>query len=1113
MNKTSQEMEVFAFPASFTQERLWLLDQMEPGNPAYNICGAIRLRGKLNIPALHNGLKEVVRRHEALRTTFRNIDGQVMQIISLDAGLQLPITMAEGGLGGENEFSGSMARHSLAVASHSLDLSQGPLLRAELVKFGTEDHVLFLAFHHIIADGWSMTILIREAMELYNAFIFGKPSPMASLEIQYADFTQWQRQSLNEKVLSREIGYWKQKLADLPVLELPCDMVRPTVQTHAGARISQSLPDALSQAAVALCRKEEITLFMLMLAAFKVLLYRHTGNPDVVVGSPVAGRNHSRVENLIGCFLNTMVLRTDCSGNISFRQLLQRVKNVTLDSYSHQDIPFEKLLEELKPERDSSRTPFFQVFFNMLNYPSLALELEGLKAEMIELPEIWSKFDLTLYTQEKDGRIKLDIVYQKEIFSAQRISEMLEQLHYLLEQAVHDPGQSIEEFSLVTLQASQVLPDPLAHLSADWMGTVHELFFRHVEKNPDQIAVSDPYVNWNYRELDDMSSNLADRLLAGRIQPGDIVAIYAHRSAPLVVALLGILKAGAAFLILDPAYPATRIIDYLTVANPKGVVQLEAAGPLPKALEQYLQETSCQCRITLPLSGSSAFHGALRLASYGGARPAIGPDNLAYISFTSGSSGKPKGVMGRHGSLTHFIPWMTEEFTLNTCDRFSLFSALSHDPLHRDVFTPLMTGGRVCIPDPDALTTPGKAAEWMVKCGITITNLTPAIGQILLEGRRGDALTIDSLRHAFFVGDILTRSDVAGFHRIAPKTTFINLYGSTETQRAVSFLRVPESFYSDTATGHRCKEILSLGKGMKDVQLLVLNRRQRLAGIGEAGEIYLRSPHLAMGYKDDAKLTNEKFLKSWFTGAANDRLYRTGDMGRYLPDGNVESLGRADQQIKVRGLRIELGEIEATLKQHAWVRHAAVIAPEDSTGSRRIIGYVVLQQKPAGWNQELCALLKEHLPAYMVPSTLVALDALPLMQNGKLDRKALPLPEAAPAYEMIAYAPPRTDLENELAAIMKKVLRAPDIGINDNFFALGGHSLLAINFIARVQEALNVKITFQQFFESPTVAELSIAVVQAQALEANESQVRIFLAELEGIPVPAEMRHRDPPSA
>jgi amino acid adenylation domain-containing protein len=1100
MKNTRQDAEVFAFPASFTQERLWLLDQMDPGNPAYNIAGGVRIRGALNIPALHRSLNEVVRRHEALRTTFRSIGGQVAQIIGLELNLPLPIiTLNANSNGGGSTFDQEILSRAAVITSHRFDLSRGPLLQVELLKFSAEDHALLLVFHHVIADGWSMSILIHEAMALYNAFISGQPSPMANLEIQYADFAQWQRLSLTERVLNREVEYWKEKLANLPVLELPCDHSRPPVQTHAGARISRVLPDDLSQEAAALCRKGEITLFMLMLATFKLLLYRYTGNPDVVVGSPVAGRNHSKVENLIGCFLNTLVLRTYVSGNLSFRQLLQRVKEVTLDSYSHQEVPFEKLLEELRPERDSSRTPFFQVFFNMLNYRSVALELHGLEVEMIELPEMWSKFDITLYVQERSGQIRLDIAYKTEVFSAGRISEMLEQLQHLLQQTVRNPDESIEEFSLVTPATRQVLPDPAAELNADWLGAVHELFHRHAEKNPHQIAVSDVHVEWNYRELDQMSDALADSLCGKGIRPGDVVAIYAHRSAPLVVSLLGVLKAGAAFLILDPAYPSSRLIDYLTIAKPKGLLQLEAAVPVPEQLERFLQQSSCECRMMIGHSGSPNFDASLKEAFFNGVRPAAGPDDLAYISFTSGSSGKPKGVMGRHGSLTHFIPWMSEEFTLNAADRFSLLSALSHDPLHRDVFTPLMTGGRVCIAEPDALTTPGKAAEWMWKSGITVTNLTPAIGQIILEGGRGTSLLIESLRYAFFVGDILTRGDVAGFHRIAPNATFINLYGSTETQRAVSFLRVPASMYDETSAGHRAKEVLSLGKGMKDVQLLVMNRRNKLAGIGETGEIYMRSPHLAIGYMDDPQLTQDKFLKSWFTDNPDDRLYRTGDMGRYLPNGTVESLGRADQQIKIRGFRIELEEIEATLRQHAMVRHAAVIAPEDEPGSRRIFGYVVLQQKIPDWNRELQIYLRERLPVYMVPSALVALDVLPLMPNGKLDRKALPLPEVTAADGAISFVAARTELERELAEIMKKVLNVPDIGVHDSFFTLGGHSLLAIQFLAILQEKLNVKVTFQQFFQSSTVAELSIAVVQAQAMEANETRVSALLAELESI--------------
>jgi amino acid adenylation domain-containing protein len=477
----------------------------------------------------------------------------------------------------------------------------------------------------------------------------------------------------------------------------------------------------------------------------------------------------------------------------------------------------------------------------------------------------------------------------------------------------------------------------------------------------------------------------------------------------------------------------------------------------------------------------------------------LGPDNLAYISFTSGSSGKPKAVMGRHGSLTHFIPWMTAEFSLGLNDRFSLLSSLSHDPLHRDVFTPLMTGGRVCIPEMDALSTPGKAVEWMGKCRITVTNLTPAIGHLLLENGTQPASPLESLRYAFFVGDILTRGDIAAFHRLAPNATFINLYGSTETQRAVSYWRVPASCYTDRPSGQRSKQILPLGKGMKDVQLLVMNSNRQLAGIGETGEIYVRSPHLAAGYMNDDQLTSEKFFKSWFTNAADDRLYRTGDLGRYLPDGSVESLGRADQQVKIRGFRIELGEVESVLAQHAIVRHAAVIVWQENSSSKCLVAYVVLEQRPANWRYELSTHLKERLPAYMVPAAFVAIESLPVTQNGKLDRRALPAPETVLAGVEGCFVAPRTDLERELAEIMKQVLNVPAVGIEDSFFSLGGHSLLAIQFIARLQETLNVRISFQQFFQAPTIASLSIAVVEAQALEASESMVNALLTELENM--------------
>jgi amino acid adenylation domain-containing protein len=1106
MKNISQDVEVFGFSPSFAQERLWLLDQMDPGNPAYNIAGAIRLRGKLDSQGLHESLNEVVRRHEALRTTFQSIDGQLTQIIALEFDLPLPITLVEKSFGetrGEDVFLSHISHYADSFTQHRFDLRWGPLFRAELLQFSTEDHVLFLAFHHVIADGWSLAILIREVMTLYNAFVSGGASSLEDLEIQYADYAEWQRRSLTDQALSKDVAYWRKKLTDLPVLELPSDYARPPVQTYAGANTSKVISRSLSDKAAALCRKEEITLFMMMLALFQLLVYRLMGNPDVVVGSPVAGRSHPKVESLIGCFLNTIVLRTDLSGNPTFRQLLQRVREVTLNAYSHQAIPFERLLEELKPERDLGRTPLFQIFFNMLNFRSLAPNLQGLHVERVDLPEKNSKFDLTLYAQEIDGHIRIDAAYRTELFTNSRISEMLDQLEYLMDQALRDPEQDIDAYSLVTPGARHLLPDPEARLDDMWIGSVHELFRSHVQNTPTCIAVSDQHVDMTYSELDRISDVLANSLLGKGIRQGDVVAIYAHRSASLVVCLLGILKAGAAFLVLDPSYPATRLIEYCVIARPSGLLHMEAAGSLPVPLNQFLQHSSCRsCILRIP-DRPLDLPTTSEADAQGVTVPGIGPSHLAYISFTSGSSGKPKAVMGCHGSLTHFIPWMTEEFGFNSNDRFSLLSALSHDPLHRDTLTPLMTGGRVCIPEPDALTIPGKAAEWMWKSGVTITNLTPAIGQLLLEGTQNTSLLVESLRLTFFVGDILTRDDVGAFHRMAPNAAFINLYGSTETQRAVSFLKIPESVFDEMPTGERAKQILPLGRGMKDVQLLVLNHERQLAGIGETGEIYMRSPHIALGYLDERDLTEKVFLESWFTHYPGDRLYRTGDIGRYLPDGTVESLGRADLQIKIRGFRIELGEIEAALKQHALVRHSVVIAPTDETRNRKILAYVVLERETLGWRAKLLTHLKKTLPSHMIPFSLVALNALPLTPNGKLDRKALPLPEQNGADGTVFFETPRTDLERELCRIMKQVLDVAEISIHDNFFSLGGHSLLAIKFLSILQQSLHVKVTFQQFIQCATVAELSVAVVQAQALEASEGRAIALLDDLESLADPA----------
>lgn len=1087
----AHSMEAFAFVASFAQEQFWLVDQLDPGDPANNIGAGVRLRGLLDLAALRQSLNAVVQRHEALRTTFSVIQDRITQLVWPN--LQIGIRVVAGASFCEGDFEQAVVLCGKEVATHRFNLSRGPLIHPVLLVNTPEDHVFFLSLHHIIADGWSMTILIREMMEFYRAFHEGKNAPPAPPLLQYADYAEWQRNWLTDAVWEKETAYWRQKLSGIPYLELPSDYSRPAILGHEGRQESVMLPRELSSSLVRLGRQRSATLYMVLLAGFEILLHRYTSVADIVVGSAFAGRHRPKLENVIGCFVNIVVLRTDLSGDPTVLEALSRIREETLDAHSHVDVPFEKVLHEFKPERDPSRTPFFQIFFNMLNFPTLDPEFQGVKAEIRELPDVGSKFDLTLYIEEKGDRIRCHFVYNPLLFSAERISEMLGQYEFVLNQMVCNRLSKISSISLVTSNARQVLPDPTIPLDASWQGSVAHLFWKHVHDRPNSIAVSGPGGIWRYRDLERFSNQLANHLLQCGIQPDDVVVVYAHRSAPLACALLSVLKAGAAFLILDPAYPASRLLQYVQIAQPAAWLRLDAAGPVPAELQSLVTSLPLKCRFNLPQATGPEWERVLAQFSQNRVDIPVGADSRAYISFTSGSTGTPKAVLGRHGSLSHFVPWFEEEFSLGPGERFTVFSALSHDPLHRDVLLPLMLGACVCFPDPSALQNPATAVKWMRETEITVTNLTPAAGQLLLQGTVNTGTVLPSLRHAFYVGDILVRGDIDSFYNFAPLATCVNLYGATETQRAVSFLRVPRQ----SGTGSVClpKQVLPLGHGIPDVQLLVVNEKQQ-AGIGEAGEIYFRSPHMALGYLNDPELTQTKFLKNWFTNGDDDRLYRTGDLGRYLLDGAVECLGRADQQVKMRGFRIELGEIEALLKQHANVKSGAVVLHEITPGDKQITAYAVLDRAHDGWEGELRRHLEQKLPEYMVPAAFVRLEALPLTANGKLDRRALPPPERRREH----CRSPETALEREVASIMQEVLNVPLVGLYDNFFRLGGHSLLAIQFLSRLESAFHVKISFQEFFRGPSIGALTPLIVEAQAREADPELVAAILSDLEQIP-------------
>jgi amino acid adenylation domain-containing protein len=1054
-------------PLSFAQQRLWLLDQLEPGSAAYNLAAPVRLRGALAPAVLRACLTEIVRRHEALRTHFETRGGDPVQVISPPAALPLPVVDLSALPEAAREPEGwRLARLDAAAG---FDLSRGPLVRFHLLRLSGEEHMLLANMHHVISDGWSVGLLFREISVLYDAWWAGRRSPLGELPIQYADFSLWQREWLQGPALQEQVAYWRRQLQGAPAaLELPTDRLRPPLQSHRGEHLALRVPAALAAPLRELSRRQRATLFMTLLAACKVVLARWAGQDDVVVGSPSAGRQRVETEGLIGFFLNTLVLRTDLSGNPGFLDLLAREREVVLGAYRYQDVPFERLLEELQVERQLSRSPLFQVLFNMITLPEMSLELQGLAVEPLGAPETPAKLDFTLYVEERGGEIACDLLYNADLFDRARMEAFLAEYLHVLAQVAAAPEAPVGALSLVSPAALALLPDPRRPLpAADWPGPVHARLSLHAARAPQREAVADGAESWSYGELEARANQLAHRLLEAGLERGDAVAIYARRDASLAWAVLGALKAGGAFLILDPAYPATRLLDYLEIARPAAWLAARGAGEPPAEVAAALAGLIPKVRLELPPRSAAAAEGTL--AGYPTTPPAVGvgPDDLACIGFTSGSTGRPKGVAGLHGALSQYQPWWAERFALGEDDRFGMLSALSHDPLQRDILTPVWVGGSLRVPDPERMGEPGWLTGWLAREEVTVLHLTPAMLELVIGGATEPCLP--RLRRAFVVGDLLRRSEVARLQRIAPAVLCVNLYGSTETQRSVSC-----SVVARPGEGAEGKETLPLGAGIPGVELLVLNAAGGLAGVGELGEVYLRSRRLARGYLGDPELTAQRFLSNPFRpGDAGDRLYRTGDLGRYRADGEVDFAGRADQQVKIRGFRIEPGEIEAALRAHPAARECVVVARGE--GEKRLVAYLT-PASGAVAARELRAFLAERLPDYMVPAAFVWLDALPLTRTGKVDRRALP--EPGHEAEAAAAAPPHTAVEELIAGIWEELLeRAPGtIGVHDDFFALGGHSLLATRALSRMRDALGVAVSLRTLFETPTVAGLAAGV-------------------------------------
>jgi amino acid adenylation domain-containing protein len=1046
---------------SFAQQRLWFFDQLEPGLSAYNIPAAVRFQGPLNLAALERSLNEIVKRHESLRTTFGKVDGRPTQVIAPTLTIKLPVVDLRKLPASEQEA--EVRRLVTAEAQRAFDLSQGPLIRCTVLRLGDEEHVGLLTMHHIISDGWSTGILVREVATLYVAFCAGGSSPLPALPIQYADFAHWQRQWLQGEVLETQIAYWKKQLANAPALiDLPTDHPRPAVQTFRGAHQSLVLPKHLQEGFKTLSRQEGVTLFMTLLAAFKVLLYRYTSQDDLIVGTPIANRNRLETEGLIGFFVNALVLRTDLSGNPSFRELLRRVREVCLGAYGHQDLPFDRLVEELHVKRDLSRNPLFQVMFVMHNAPLRTVELPGLTLSPVEGDSETAHFDLTLQIMDTEQGLTAAFVYNTDLFEAGTIARMLGNFQTLLEAMVADPEQRLSDLPLLTEAERQ-------QLLVEWNSTktdcprdvcIHQLFEAQAERTPDVVAVVFEAEQLTYAELNRRANQLAHHLRALGVGPEVLVAICLERSLEMVIGLLGILKAGGAYVPLDPAYPKERLAFMLKDAQvPVLLTQERLVAGLPE------HDTKVIC---LDSDWET-------IARENGENPGVStlPENLAYVIYTSGSTGQPKGVLVSHHSIAGHCRNAQRYYELDSRDVVLQFASLSFDVSLEEILPTLIVGARLVIMGTNVWH-PAEFHRKISEFGLTVLNLPTAYWQELAREWAGVTELVPNIRPRLFIvgGDTMLPNVLKLWQRTPVSSIrLLNAYGPTETTiTATAFEVAPRP--NENTTYQR----VPIGRPFANRAIYILDRHDNPVPIGVPGHLHIGGEGLARGYLNQPELTAERFILDPFRTEPGARMYKTGDLARYRPDGNIEFLGRADDQVKIRGFRIELGEIETVLGQHPAVREAVVLAREDAPGEKRLVAYVVADSSA----DELRCFLKDKLPEYMVPAVVVLLEALPVTPNGKVDRRALPAPDRSRPDLEKAFVAPRDDIELQLARIWEEVLGVRPVGVRDNFFELGGHSLLAVRLFSLIEKRLGKKLPLTTVFQGATVEHLA-GILRQQA--------------------------------
>ena len=1060
-------------PLSFGQEQLWFLSQIQD-NTTYNLPLALQISGSLNISVLEQVITEIVRRHEILRTNFQQIEGKNLQVIRPEINISLQVINLEQ-ITAKQQLQ-NVERLINQETDKIFNLSEDDLFQSTLYQLNQNSYILLLNMHHIISDGWSIGILLQELSTLYGAYLAGNKSPLPDLQIQYADYAIWQKEKFTSEIREKQLNYWKQQLADIPpLLELPTDKPRPPIQSFRGGIWEFSINSNLSQKIRTLTQQSDATLFMTMLAAFVILLYRCSGQDDILIGSPMAGRNRQEIQSLIGYFVNTVVLRTKLTGNPNFREILNQVRQVATDAHNYQDIPYNQVVEVLNPQRNLSYNPVFQILFDLQHSLTDKLQLPGLTLQPFLGEHSTSKFDLSLIIEDRGTELIGAWEYSSDLFTQETISRITENFQTLLNGIVNNPETPINQLPIISAFEQQQILEKWNNTQQDYPESfcIHELLTQQVIKTPDAIAVKFGNQQLTYTQLNQKANQLANYLQNCGVTSEVLVGLYLERSLDILIAILAILKAGGAYLPLDPKYPQTRLTDILNDSQVSIILTQEKlltslSSPLPRGetpLTPYqgkiiLLDTDLtiisQQNIETPIS-------------------AIKPDNLAYVIYTSGSTGKPKGVMITHQNIINHATSIIDKYQINSHDRILQFTTFIFDVAAEEIFPAWLSGATLIICPQEMVTNLIEFSQFLAQESLTVVNLpTPYWQEWVLEIDRKVSQIPDSLRLVITGSDQVLPEKLALWQKLVTEKRqniqWINAYGLTETTITSTVYQLPVNYQLNTTHS------VPIGRPIANTEIYILDQNLQPVPIGIPGELHIGGAGLARGYLNRKQLTNEKFISNPISSSKSSRLYKTGDLARYLPDGNIEFLGRIDYQVKIRGFRIELGEIEAVLAQHPLVKSSAVIVREIQPGNKQLVAYVVTEDH-SNIQQDLRSFLKQNLPDYMLPAFFVRLAELPLTPTGKINRRALSALMLELNHE-IDYILPRNPLEQKLAEIWCQVLGLEKVSVEENFFNLGGHSLATIQIISRIRETLKIDLPLQYLFTEPTIAGLTKIINQ-----------------------------------